>query len=83
MLPRWLSAEESACPKETKKESACQDRRRRFDPSVGKISWGRKWQLTPILLPGESHGQTSLVGYSLRSHKSDGYDRVTRQQVQK
>ena len=35
-----------------------------FDPWVGKIPWRRKWQSTPGLLPGESHGQRSLVGYS-------------------
>ena len=26
--------------------------------------WRRKWQPTPVLLPGKSHGQRSLVGYS-------------------
>ena len=26
--------------------------------------WRRKWQPTPVLLPGESHGQRSLVGYN-------------------
>ena len=31
---------------------------------VGKIPWRRKWQSTPGLLPGKSHGQRSLVGYS-------------------
>ena len=31
---------------------------------VGKIPWRRKWQPTPVLLPGESHGGRSLVGYS-------------------
>ena len=30
----------------------------------------REWQLTPVFLPGESHGQRSLVGYSPRGHKS-------------
>ena len=35
-----------------------------FDPWVGKSSWRRKWQPTPIFLPGKSHGQRSLVGYS-------------------
>ena len=35
-----------------------------FDPWVGKIPWRRAWQPTPVLLPGESHGQRSLVGYS-------------------
>ena len=28
------------------------------------FNWGRKWQPTPVLLPGESHGRRSLVGYS-------------------
>ena len=31
--------------------------------------WRRKWQLTPGFLPGESHGQRSLVGYSPWAHK--------------
>ena len=31
---------------------------------VRKIPWRRKWQFTPVLLPGKSHGQRSLVGYS-------------------
>ena len=35
-----------------------------FDAWGGKISWRRAWQPTPIFLPGESHGQRSLVGYS-------------------
>ena len=38
--------------------------RPRFDPWVGKIPWRRQWHPTPVLLPGESHGQRSLVGYS-------------------
>ena len=29
-----------------------------------KSSWRRKWQLTPVLLPGESHGRRSLAGCS-------------------
>ena len=51
------------------KEAACQDRRCRFDPWVRRIPWRRKWQPTPVFLPGESHGQRSLVGYSLWGHK--------------
>ena len=35
-----------------------------FNPWVGKIPWRRKWQPTPVFLPGKSHGQKSLVGYS-------------------
>ena len=38
--------------------------RSRFNPWVRKILWRRKWQPTPVFLPGESHGQRSLVGYS-------------------
>jgi len=45
-------------------ESAHQCRRQGFDPWVRKIPWRREWQPTPIFLPGESHGQRSLEGYS-------------------
>ena len=31
---------------------------------VGKIPWRRTWQPTLVFLPGESHGQRRLVGYS-------------------
>ena len=31
--------------------------------------WSRKWQPTPVLLPGESHGQRSLLGYSPQGRK--------------
>ena len=37
--------------------------RPRFDPWVRKIPWRRKWQPSPVFLPGESHGW-SLAGYS-------------------
>ena len=56
-LPTWCSG----------KESACQSRRHRicsFDPWVGKIPWRRKWQPTPVFLPGKSHREKSLAGYS-------------------
>jgi len=43
--------------------------RPRFDSWVGKIPWRRKWQSTPGLLPGKSHGQRSLVGYRYISIK--------------
>ena len=35
-----------------------------FNPWVGKIPWRRKWQPTPVSLPGKSHGHQSLVGCS-------------------
>ena len=46
------------------KESPCQCRRHWLDPWVRKIPWRRKWQRTPVFLPGKSHGQRSLAGYS-------------------
>ena len=46
------------------KKSACQCRRHEFDPWVRKMPWRRKWQPAPVRLPGESHGQRSLAGYS-------------------
>ena len=49
-LPGGSDGEESAC--------------NAGDALVGKILWGREWQPTSVLLPGESHGQRSLVGNS-------------------
>ena len=46
------------------KKPSWQWRRPRFNPWVRKIPWRRAWQPTPVFLPGESHGQRSLVGYS-------------------
>ena len=40
-----------------------------FNPWVGKIPWRRKREPTPVLLPGKSNGQRSLVGYSPWGHK--------------
>ena len=56
LASRWLSDKESAC--------GC-----RFDLWVRKIPWRRKWQPTTVVLPGKSHGQRSLVGYSPRDCK--------------
>ena len=54
-----------------------QCRRPGFDPWSGKIPWRRKWQPTPVFLPGESHGWRSLVGCSPRGHKeSDTTERL-------
>ena len=53
-LPRWLSG----------KESACSAVRHGFNPWIRKITLERKWQPTPVFLPGEYQGQRSLVGYS-------------------
>ena len=62
-LPRWqCSGEESACQCKRQKKHE-------FDPWVRKIPWHRKWQHTPVLLPRQFHGQRSLAGYNLWSHK--------------
>ena len=49
-------------------------KRCKFELRVGMIPWRRKWQPTPVLLPGESHEQRSLKGYSPQGHK--GSDRT-------
>ena len=41
------------------KEPTCQCK---FNPWVGKIPWRRKWQATPVILPGKSQRQRSLAG---------------------
>ena len=47
-------------------------------PWAGKISWRKAWQPTPVFLPGESHRQRSLVGYSPWGRKdSDMTERLT------
>ena len=54
------------------KELACQwrsSKRCGFNSWVRKIPWQRAWQPTPVVLPGESHGQRSLVGYSPWGHR--------------
>ena len=43
--------------------------RPQFDPWVREIPWRRERQPAPVFLPGESHGQRSLVGYSLWGRK--------------
>ena len=70
-LPRWLSVNESACLR----------RRRGFDPWVGKIFWKRKWEPTPVFLPGKSHVQRGLASYSPYGVR-DGHNLVSTQQQQ-
>ena len=49
-----------------------QPRTHGFDPWVGKTPWRRKWRPTPVFLPGKSHEQRSLAGYSPWGHKRVG-----------
>ena len=55
---RWHSGEEPACQCGSVKRCG-------FSPWVGS----RKWLPTAVFLPGELHGQRSLVGYSPQDHK--------------
>ena len=55
------------------KGSTCQCRRPKVHPWVRKISWRRKWQLTPVFLPGEFHRQRSLAGYNFRVEHFGGF----------
>ena len=61
-FPGWLGG----------KDFTCQCRRHKrgwLHPWVGKTPWRRKWQTSPIFLPGKSHEQRSLAGYSPWGHK--------------
>ena len=51
--------------------------RHRFNPWVRKILWKRAWHPIPVFLPGESHGQRSLVGFGPQSHKESDMTAVT------
>ena len=46
-------------------------------PGLGKIPWRRAWQPTPVFLPGESHGQRNLGGYSPLGCKESDMPEVT------
>ena len=52
-----------------------------FNPWVRKIPWRCKWQPTPVILPGKSHRQRRLVGYSPWGHKRVRHDLTTKQQL--
>ena len=48
-----------------------------FDPWVKKNPWRRKWHPTSVFLPGKSHGQRILAGYSPRGYKRIGHGLTT------
>ena len=75
ILAFWLSQ----WPWFSGKQSACQYRRCRFNPCVRKIPWRRKWEPTPVFLPGEFHGHWGLADYSLWGHKRIGHDLGSKQ----
>ena len=71
---------QSPCPGGTSgKENPCQCKRRRrwvFNPWVEKIPWKRAWQPIPVLLPGEFHGQRSLLVYSTQGYTESDRTKV-------
>ena len=56
-FPGGASDKEPACPMQETQETWVRSLK-------GKIPWRRKWQLIPVFLSGESHGQRSLMDYS-------------------
>ena len=54
----------SAFPGDSDVRICLQCKRPGFNPCIGKIPWRSERPPTPVFLPGESHGQSSLVGYS-------------------
>ena len=62
------------------KEPVCQCRRRKrrgLDPWVRRIPWRRARHDTQVFLPGESHGQRSLMGYSPLGRKESDSNETT------
>ena len=53
------------------------DMRHRFNPWIGKISWRRAQQTTPVFLPRESYEWRSLVGYDPQGSKESDTSEVT------
>ena len=64
-----LPLSENSSGRSNGKESACNVGDLGFIPGHRKIPWRRKWQPIPVFLPGESHGQRKLVGYSPWGHR--------------
>ena len=58
-------------------ESTCQCRRLELDPWVRKITWRRKWQPTPVFLPGESHRQEEHGGLQAMGSQGVGHKWAT------
>ena len=62
------------------KASACNAGNLGSIPRSGRFSWRRKWQPTPVFLPGKSHEQRNLVGYSPWGHKRVRENLLTKEQ---
>ena len=55
----WLRGQESSC--KARDTASRREFKMWSKPWVGKTPWSRKWQPTPVLVPGKSHGQRSLA----------------------
>ena len=62
-------------------ESACHAGVLGSTPGWGRFPWRRKWQPTPVFLPGESHAQRSLGGYSPWGHKESDTTEQLRKKI--
>ena len=63
--PKFIIPEK---PKSRKRSKRTERNKYGIDPSVGKISWRRKWQHTPVFLSGKCHGQKSLADMTGHMH---------------
>ena len=68
------------CGSDGKKKKTCmQCGRLGSYPWVGKIPWRREWQPTSVFMPGEFHGQRSLVGFAWGCKELDMTEQLTQQ----
>ena len=72
-FPGGSAGKESACNAGAKGEVGS-------IPGLGRFPWRKNWQPTPVFLPGESHGQRNLAGYSLWGRKRVRHNLMTKQQ---
>ena len=73
-FPKWLSGKETAC------QAGDQGSIPESDPWVGKIPWRRKWQPTPVFLPGGILKTEKLVGLQSTEMQGVTYVLATQQQ---
>ena len=70
MIPRWHGGKESIC--QCRRCKRC-----KFNPWLRRIPWRRKWQFTPVFLPGKFHGQRSLGGQQSMGSQRVGHNWAT------
>ena len=68
-LNRYTGVSQVALVVKSPSASTGDIKRCKFNPWVREIPWRRKWQPTPVFLPGESHHKRNMTGYSPWDHK--------------